>query len=88
MGDTFGVLVGVKKRCAKASTVRMRSVLVGVGESSPVLGIMRRGSISLGWDARVMMNGKKKAMPHAAITTKKSMNPLFFRFNPVLHVQN
>jgi hypothetical protein len=78
----LGVFVGVKNSRAKASTVRMRSVLVGVGLPRPVLGIIRLGSTNCGLVMREMINGRLKARLHAPSTaniTKKLL--LNFPFN-------
>lgn len=73
-----GVRVGVKNRRAKASTVRIWSVLVGVAVSNPVLGMMRSGSIMVGWLMRETIKGRLNERLHAASTTTMIANPLFF----------
>lgn len=81
----LGVLVGVKNSRAKASTVKMRSVLVGVGLPRPVLGMIRLGSTNCGFVMREMINGRLKAKMHAPSTaniTKKLL--LNFPFNASL----
>jgi hypothetical protein len=62
----------------------MRSVLVGVGESSPVFGMIRLGSINLGCVARETIKGRLKASPQAAMITIITMYPLLFLSKPML----
>lgn len=85
VAKAFGVLVGVKKRSAKASTVSTRSVLVAVGVPSPVFGMMRSGSTSLGLVMREIIKGRLKARLHAPNTANRINAPLLcFAFNPML----
>lgn len=72
-----GVRVGVKKRRANASAVNTWSVLVGVAVSNPVFGMMRSGSMIVGWLMRATMKGRLNERLHAASTTTMTANPLF-----------
>jgi hypothetical protein len=71
VGDIFGVLVGVKNIRAKASTVRMRSVLVGVGVSNPVFGMIRSGSTTLVLLVREIRKGRLNARLHVTSTMSR-----------------